>query len=173
MDYRESYQSWLDQESLPEELRQDLTDIAGQPEEITDRFYRDLEFGTGGLRGKLGAGTNRMNIYTVAKATRGYCAYLKQHFSGPSVAIAYDSRINSRLFAETAARVLAGQGIAVHLYPRLMPTPALSFAVRFLHCSGGIVITASHNPAQYNGYKYTAPTAARLLWRRPEQSRQK
>ena len=118
-----------------------------------DCFYKDLEFGTGGLRGVIGAGTNRMNIYTVAKATQGYSDYLNQNFQEPSVAIAHDSRIKSDRFVETAACVFAANGVRVFMYEELMPTPALSFAVRQLHCSGGIVITASHNPAKYNGYK--------------------
>lgn len=121
---------------------------------VEDAFYRDLAFGTGGLRGVIGAGTNRINIYTVAKASQGLADYVKAHFSvGPSVAIAYDSRIKSDLFSETAAGVLAANGIKVHIYPQLMPTPCLSYAVRVLGCSAGIVITASHNPSRYNGYK--------------------
>lgn len=127
--------------------------MAADPAAIQDRFYRELEFGTGGLRGVLGAGTNRMNVYTVAKATQGYSSYLNKTADEPSVAIAYDSRIHSEDFARTAAAVFAGNGIRVYIYSKLMPTPSLSFAVRDLKCSGGIVITASHNPAQYNGYK--------------------
>lgn len=132
------------------------------PAAIEDRFYRELEFGTGGLRGVLGAGSNRMNVYTVGKATQGYSNYLKKNFPAPSVAIAYDSRIHSDLFAQTAAAIFAANGIQVHLYPKLMPTPSLSFAVRDLHCSGGIVITASHNPAKYNGYKAYGSDGAQL-----------
>ena len=134
-------------------LMSELLDIAHDAAAIEDRFYRELEFGTGGLRGVLGAGTNRMNVYTVGKATQGYADYLLSHFDAPSVALSYDSRRNSRLFAETAASVFAANGIRVYIYPRLMPTPALSFAVRELSCSGGVMITASHNPAEYNGYK--------------------
>lgn len=152
MDIQDTYRRWV--ESVrDEELAAELTAIAGDGAAVEDRFNRDLEFGTGGLRGVLGAGTNRMNIYTVAKASQGYANYLNQTADKHSVAIAYDSRINSELFAWTAAEVFAGNGIAVHIYSRLMPTPALSFAVRDLKCSGGIVITASHNPAKYNGYK--------------------
>lgn len=121
--------------------------------EREDCFYRDLEFGTGGLRGVLGLGTNRMNIYTVARATKGLADYLNEQSAHPSCAIAYDSRINSELFAKTAAGVLASQGVKAFLFPELMPTPILSFAVRHLGCTAGIVITASHNPAKYNGYK--------------------
>lgn len=147
------YQNWLKETENDLELNRELSEICANPNAIEDRFYRELEFGTGGLRGILGAGTNRMNVYTVAKATQGYSNYLKQTKSEPTVAIGYDSRIHSDTFAQTAAEVFAGNGIRVHLYPRLMPTPALSFAVRDLHCDGGVVITASHNPAKYNGYK--------------------
>lgn len=153
MSYMEVYHLWREKLSGNRELYAELCAIEGDEREIEDRFYRDLEFGTGGLRGVLGAGTNRMNVCTVAKATQGYSNYLKQLADHPRVAIAYDSRIHSDLFARTAAEVFAGNGIRVHLYPKLMPTPALSFAVRDLHCHGGIVITASHNPAKYNGYK--------------------
>lgn len=152
MNIQEKYKYWLAR-MQDEELLAELQRIVGDEAALTDRFYRDLEFGTGGLRGVLGAGSNRMNIYTVAKATQGYCNYLRIHFAAPSVAIAYDSRLNSRLFAEVAAGVFAANDILVYIYKQLMPTPALSFAVRQLACSGGIVITASHNPAQYNGYK--------------------
>ena len=153
MNQIEIYQRWLAETEKNNELHQELMHIQGDAAAIEDRFYRELEFGTGGLRGILGAGTNRMNAYTVAKATQGYSNYLKQVKSEPPVAIGYDSRIHSDTFAQTAAEVFAGNGIQVYLYPRLMPTPALSFAVRDLHCDGGVVITASHNPAKYNGYK--------------------
>ena len=153
MDVNALYLLWLEKAAGRPALREELEAIRGDDAAIEDRFYRELEFGTGGLRGVLGAGTNRMNVFTVGKATQGYANYLKAHFAAPSVAIAYDSRINSRLFAETAAGVFAANGIRVHIYPRLMPTPSLSFAVRDLHCEGGVVITASHNPAKYNGYK--------------------
>lgn len=153
MSFMDVYERWLVQTAENEELYGELSSICGDTAAIEDRFYRELEFGTGGLRGVLGAGTNRMNVYTVGKATQGYSNYLKAHFDAPSVAIGYDSRIHSDLFAQTAAAIFAANGIRVHLYPRLMPTPALSFAVRDLHCSGGIVITASHNPSKYNGYK--------------------
>lgn len=135
------------------DLIEELNNIQQNEKELTERFYRDLEFGTGGLRGIIGVGTNRMNIYTIGKATQGYANYLNQNFTVSSVAIAYDSRIKSDVFARRAACVLAANGIRVHLYRELMPTPSLSFAVRYLGCSGGIVITASHNPAKYNGYK--------------------
>ena len=147
------WERWNAQSLKDEDLIVELAAIKYDDKMIEDCFYRDLEFGTGGLRGVIGVGTNRMNIYTVAKATQGYSEYLNQMFDTPSVAIAYDSRIKSDLFATIAARVFAANGIKVYIYPELMPTPALSFAVRCLHCSGGIVITASHNPAKYNGYK--------------------
>ncbi|MCR5798139.1 MAG: phospho-sugar mutase, partial [Eubacterium sp.] len=135
------------------ELKEELESITGNENAINDRFYKELEFGTGGLRGVLGAGTNRMNIYTVGKATQGYSDYLNAKFQNPGVAIAYDSRINSDVFAKRAASVFAANGIKVHIYKELMPTPSLSYAVRKLNLSGGIVVTASHNPSKYNGYK--------------------
>ena len=147
------YNLWLKQTVDNVELHKELTGIDGNTAAIEDRFYRELEFGTGGLRGVLGAGTNRMNVVTVARASQGLADYLCTQSDVPSVAVAYDSRIHSDLFAETAACVFAANGILVHLYPRLMPTPSLSFAVRDLGCTGGVVITASHNPAKYNGYK--------------------
>lgn len=153
MNEMQQYQRWLVVTEANAELHDELTRIRDDAAAIQDRFYRELEFGTGGLRGVLGAGTNRMNVYTVTKATQGYSDYLNQLKQNPSVAIGYDSRIHSDDFARTAAEVFAGNGIQVHLYPRLMPTPALSFAVRDLHCDGGVVVTASHNPAKYNGYK--------------------
>lgn len=147
------YHRWTVQTANNEELHNELLNIQNDREDIEDRFYKELEFGTGGLRGVLGAGTNRMNVFTVSKATQGYSNYLNQQFEKPSVAIGYDSRIHSDDFARAAASVFAANGIQVHIYDHLMPTPALSFAVRDLHCSGGIVLTASHNPAKYNGYK--------------------
>ena len=121
--------------------------------QIEDAFYRDLAFGTGGLRGVIGAGTNRMNVYTVAKASQGLADYLKKNFAEPSVAIGYDSRIKSDLFARTAAGVFAANGVQVYIWPVLMPVPTVSFATRYLHTSAGVMITASHNPSKYNGYK--------------------
>jgi phosphoglucomutase len=132
---------------------EELDGIAGNEAEIKDRFYRDLEFGTAGLRGVLGLGTNRMNIYTVGRATQGLSDYLKQGIQKPVVAIAYDSRINSDIFAREAAGIFAANGIKAYIYAELMPTPALSYAVRGLGCDAGVVVTASHNPAKYNGYK--------------------
>ena len=149
------YRNWAERELRDADLTLELRSIASDPDAVSDRFYRDLEFGTGGLRGVIGAGTNRMNVYTVAKASQGYADYLlaRKKDGRLSVAIAHDSRIKSDLFARTAAEVFAANGIKVYFYPELMPTPSLSFAVRFLHCDGGVAVTASHNPAEYNGYK--------------------
>src|ERR1700733_11804043 len=125
------------------------------PNELVESFYRNLEFGTGGLRGIMGVGTNRINKYTIGMATQGYANYLKASFSGKEVrvAIAHDSRNNSRFFAETVANVFAANGIKVFLFDDLRPTPVLSFTIRYLKCKGGVVCTASHNPKEYNGYK--------------------
>lgn len=152
MNTNELYNVWKKAVAGDAQLSSDLEGI--NEEEIFDRFYRELDFGTAGLRGVLGAGTNRMNIYTVARASVGIAKYICETAGeGASLAIAYDSRNNSTLFAETAAAVYAGYGIKVYLYPFLMPTPALSYAVRNLNCTAGVVVTASHNPAKYNGYK--------------------
>ena len=147
------YERWLNEALDDPDLTEELRRIKDEPEEINDRFYRDLEFGTGGLRGVIGAGTNRMNVYTVRKATQGLANYLLRRAEHPSAAIAYDSRIKSERFAREAAAVLAANGVRAHIYPQLSPTPTLSFAVRYLRCDAGICITASHNPAKYNGYK--------------------
>ncbi len=149
----ELYQSWLENAVDDPDLQAELKAIEKDTEAIQDRFYRDLAFGTGGLRGVIGAGTNRMNIYTVRRATQGLADYVKEAFAEPSVAISYDSRIKSTDFAKAAAEVLAANGVKVYIYTELKPTPMLSFAVRALHCSAGIMVTASHNPAKYNGYK--------------------
>ena len=149
------YERLLSQPLDDPDLTEELKSIQGQEDEINDRFYRELEFGTAGLRGVIGAGTNRMNVYTVRKATQGLSNYLLKHAEGKpqSVAIAYDSRIKGVLFSKESAAVLAANGIKAYIYPQLMPTPALSFAVRHLKCDAGICVTASHNPAKYNGYK--------------------
>lgn len=152
MSYKEKYQAWLDSEIISEEIKNELRAIKDE-KEIEDRFYKDLEFGTGGLRGVIGAGSNRMNIYTVSQATQGFADYLNVNFENPSVAIAYDSRNMSPEFAKAAALTLCANNIKVNLFESLRPTPMLSFAVRELKCDGGIVITASHNPKIYNGYK--------------------
>ncbi len=145
------YEEWMAFEDMDPELRLELSRM--DEKEIYEAFYKDLVFGTGGLRGVIGAGTDRMNIFTVRKATQGFADYINENSSDPSVAIAFDSRIKSDLFSRTAAGVLAGNGIKVHIYDELMPTPALSFAVRHFKADAGIVITASHNPSKYNGYK--------------------
>ena len=151
MDYQKEYRRWLTKADMDPTLLEELRAMDEKQQE--DAFYRDLSFGTGGLRGVIGAGTNRMNIYTVAKATQGLANYLKDHFRAPSVAIGFDSRINSELFSKVAARVFAANGVKVHIWPELMPVPTVSFAVRELGCSAGVMVTASHNPSKYNGYK--------------------
>ncbi|MDE5885540.1 MAG: phospho-sugar mutase [Oscillospiraceae bacterium] len=153
MSIMELYDNWCQKAVDDPDLQTELSSVQGNEAEIRDRFYRDLEFGTGGLRGVIGAGSNRMNIYTVRRATQGLANYVKADFENPSVAISYDSRIKSVAFAQAAASVLAGNGIKVHIYSELMPTPCLSWAVRALQCSAGIMVTASHNPSKYNGYK--------------------
>lgn len=152
MNYSEKYNHWLESDIINEETKNELRNIKDD-KEIEDRFYKDLEFGTGGLRGVIGVGTNRMNIYTVSKATQGFANYLNEAFENPSVAIAYDSRNMSKEFAKATALTLAANNIKVYLYEGLRPTPVLSFTVRHLNCTGGVVITASHNPKEYNGYK--------------------
>lgn len=157
---KEDYQRWLAAENMPDELRSQL--VRMDAEERSDSFYRELAFGTGGLRGVVGAGTNRMNVFTVSKATRGLGRYLLSEFEKPSCAVSFDSRIHSRDFAELTAAVLAEMGVAVCIYPRLMPTPMLSYAVRHEGCSAGVMITASHNPAKFNGYKVYGPDGCQI-----------
>lgn len=151
----QEYSRWLNLAVEDHDITEELNAIAGEEDQIADAFYRELEFGTGGLRGVIGAGTNRMNIYTVAKASQGLANYVKQHTSADDqkIAVSYDSRIKSDLFARVASEVFAANGIQVYLYDELMPTPCLSFAVRRLHCAAGVMVTASHNPSKYNGYK--------------------
>src|SRR4030042_5674451 len=149
-------QKWLDGNYDSETKKTVIDLLKNNEKELIESFYRDLEFGTGGLRGIMGVGTNRMNIYTVGMATQGLSNYLKREFAGISqikVAIAHDSRNNSRLFAETAANIFSANGFKVYLFDALRPTPELSFAIRYFRCQSGIVITASHNPKEYNGYK--------------------
>ncbi len=163
MEMMEQYTRWCKAAKLDADLLAELLSIQGNEAEIAERFGASLAFGTAGLRGVLGAGPNRMNVYTVAKATKGLGGWLLADSKAPkSVAIAYDSRNKSELFAHTAARVLAGLGITAWLYDTLMPTPALSFAVRHLGCGAGIMVTASHNPAKYNGYKVYGPDGCQL-----------
>ena len=152
----ETYLSWLNDEALDDEARKELEAIKDDEKQIEDRFYKDLEFGTGGLRGVLGAGTNRMNIYTVRRAAAGLAEQLLLECPDAKekgVAIAHDSRILSREFAVDSALVLAEKGIPAYLFDELRPTPELSFTIKHLGCVAGIVVTASHNPAQYNGFK--------------------
>ena len=151
MDYRKEYDRWCEQAVGDPHLAAELKGMDEAQKE--DAFYRDLDFGTGGLRGVIGAGTNRMNIYTVAKASQGLANYLVGRYENPSVVIGYDSRIQSDVFAKTAAEVFAANGVCVHIWPTLMPVPTVSFATRHLEASAGVMITASHNPCQYNGYK--------------------
>ncbi|MGG0812910.1 phospho-sugar mutase [Paenibacillus alvei] len=168
---QQAYDVWLNDAHIDEATKAELQQIAGNEREITDRFYKDLEFGTGGLRGVIGAGSNRMNVYTVGKATQGLAQFLKAEEDAPSVAIAYDSRHFSPEFALEAALVLAGNGVKAYVFESLRPTPELSFAVRNLKASAGIVVTASHNPPEYNGYKVygndggqiTPHTASRVI----------
>ncbi len=152
MAYKEKYNLWLNSKDINEEIKEELRSVTDE-KEIEDRFYKDLDFGTGGLRGVIGAGTNRMNVHTVSKATQGFANYLNNSFENPSIAIAYDSRNMSKEFAESAALTLCANNIKVYLFEGLRPTPMLSYTVRHLECKGGIVITASHNPKIYNGYK--------------------
>lgn len=154
MDYKKQYDFWLEDAYFDDKTKEELRGIAGDEKEIEDRFYKELEFGTGGLRGVIGAGTNRMNIYTVRKATQGLANYIiSQGGKDRGVAIAYDSRRMSPEFADEAALCLAANGIKAYVFDALRPTPELSFALRTLGCISGIVITASHNPPEYNGYK--------------------
>lgn len=149
----ELYNLWLEKATADPDLKKELLGVKGNDDEVLDRFYRSLEFGTAGLRGVIGAGTNRMNYYTVGRATQGLADFLNKHFENPSIAIGYDSRIKSEYFSVEAAKTLAANGIKVYLYEELEPTPCLSFAIRHFKTSSGIILTASHNPAKYNGYK--------------------
>ena len=153
MQYQQVYDLWCARAVEDPDLRAELAAVQGDEAAVADRFYRDLAFGTGGLRGVIGAGSNRMNIYTIRRATQGLADYINADGLPKKVAVAHDSRIKGDLFSREAARVLAANGITACLYPRLEPTPALSWAVRYLGCGAGICVTASHNPAQYNGYK--------------------
>ena len=160
--YLEDYKRWAAAELEDPDLTRELKEIAGDDEQIKDRFAVALKFGTAGLRGVLGAGTNRMNIYVVRQATQGLANWVKTQGGSQSVAISYDSRINSDVFAKTAACVLAANGIHVRIYDALMPVPALSFATRYYKANAGIMITASHNPAKYNGYKAYGPDGCQM-----------
>lgn len=162
MDINALYNEWLEKATGDPDLKAELESIKGNDDEILDRFYRSLEFGTAGLRGVIGAGTNRMNIYTVGRATQGLANYLNANYDNPSVAIGYDSRIKSDLFSKEAASVLAANGVKVYIYDELEPTPCLSYAIRYYHTQSGIIITASHNPAKYNGYKCYNPNGYQM-----------
>jgi phosphoglucomutase len=156
MDYKETYNKWRTNNFFDEATRNELASIEKDEKEIEDRFYKDLEFGTAGLRGKLGAGTNRMNMYIISRATQGLADYIKSQgksYMDRGVAIAYDCRHFSKEFAKRAALVLAANNIKAYLFESLRPTPLLSFTVRHLNTASGIVVTASHNPKEYNGYK--------------------
>ena len=155
--YRDIYEEWLNSSLLSKEEKEELLSIKENDEAIKDRFYRDLEFGTGGLRGVMEVGTNRMNRFIIRRATQGLANYLNKKVKSPSVAIAYDSRNHSDEFAKETAATLAANGVKVYLYPELMPTPSLSFATRYFKCDAGVVVTASHNPKIYNGYKAYGP----------------
>lgn len=157
MDINSLYNEWLQNATGDPDLIAELESIKGNDDEILDRFYRSLEFGTAGLRGVIGAGTNRMNIYTVGRATQGLSDFLNKNYDNPSIAIGYDSRIKSEYFSKEAASILAANGIKVYIFEELEPTPCLSFAIRHFHTSSGIILTASHNPAKYNGYKCYNP----------------
>ncbi len=152
-DWNKEYEIWLEKAVGDPDLVAELSGMADDDAKKEDAFYRNLAFGTGGLRGVIGAGTNRMNIYTVAKASQGLADYLSKNYDKPSVVIGYDSRIKSDSFARVAAEVFAANNIAVNIWPELLPVPTVSFAVRYLHASAGVMITASHNPSKYNGYK--------------------
>ncbi len=162
MNINELYNCWTKCATDDPDLIPELLSVKGDEELINDMFYRELEFGTAGLRGVIGAGTNRMNVYTVGRASQGLADYVNSVAKNGKIAIAYDSRIKSELFAKTAAAVFAANGITAYIYDELMPTPMLSFAVRHLGCDAGIVITASHNPAKYNGYKAYGPDGCQL-----------
>ena len=160
--YLDDYKRWKETDLEDAALKEELISIEGKEEEIKERFAVALKFGTAGLRGILGAGTNRMNIYVVRQATQGLANWVKTQGGNQLVAISYDSRINSDVFAKTAASVLAANGIKVRIYDALMPVPALSFATRYYQANAGIMVTASHNPAKYNGYKAYGPDGCQM-----------
>ncbi|MBE5953111.1 MAG: phospho-sugar mutase [Lachnospiraceae bacterium] len=165
MSARANYEAWLNSEIIDEATKEELRSISDNSDEIEERFYMDLEFGTGGLRGVMGAGTNRMNIYTVRKATQGLANYIKKNneFSDCSVVISYDNRHNSKEYAIETAGCLVANGIKTYIFDSLRPTPVLSFAVRYLECTAGVNITASHNPKEYNGYKVYGPDGSQVV----------
>ena len=152
---KEKFEIWLEKAVADPDLKPELEAMAGNEAKIEDAFYKDLEFGTAGLRGVIGAGTNRMNVYIVARASQGLSNYVINHFAPEErrIAISYDSRIKSDVFAKIAAEVFAANGIKAYIFPQLMPVPCVSYATRHLKCAAGIMVTASHNPSKYNGYK--------------------
>ena len=164
MSYLEEYKKWCEGKEFDEETKKELLEIKNNEKEIEDRFYKELEFGTAGLRGIIGAGTNRMNKYTVGKATQGLANYiLEQGTQDKGVAISYDSRIMSKEFSMQTALILNANGIKTYLFENLRPVPELSFAVRELGCTAGVMITASHNPPKYNGYKVYWDDGAQIV----------
>ena len=172
MDYKQKYEQWLKDDCFDADTKKELEAIADNDKEIKERFYKDLEFGTGGLRGIIGAGTNRMNIYTVGKASQGLANYILaqgEEAKKMGIAIAFDSRNMSAEFAQTTGLVMAANGICAYIYPSLRPTPMLSFAVRHLGCTAGVVVTASHNPPEYNGYKVYWADGGQVPFPRDEQ----
>ncbi len=160
--YQDEYKRWLEADLEDPDLKPELLSIADDDDAIKERFAVSLKFGTAGLRGTLGAGTNRMNIWVVRQATQGVANWVKTQGGNQTVAIAYDSRLKSDIFAKEAAGVLAGNGINVRIYDALMPVPALSFATRYYNCNAGIMITASHNPSKYNGFKAYGPDGCQM-----------
>ena len=160
--YLDEYKRWLEADLEDFDLKKELQDIQGDDEAMKDRFAVALKFGTAGLRGTLGAGTNRMNIWVVRQATQGVADWVKTQGGTQTVAISYDSRLKGWNFARDAAGVLAANGINVRIYDELMPVPALSFATRYYKCNAGIMVTASHNPARYNGYKAYGPDGCQM-----------
>ena len=160
--YQDDYKRWMEADLEDADLKPELARIEENDEEIKERFAVALKFGTAGLRGVLGAGTNRMNIYVVRQATQGLANWVKTQGGTQTVAISYDSRIKSDVFAKNAASVLAANGIKVRIYDALMPVPALSFATRYYNCNAGVMVTASHNPAKYNGYKAYGPDGCQM-----------
>lgn len=167
-DFKTEYKKWLNKKDILPEIREELSEMDRDEAKIYEAFYQDLRFGTAGLRGIMGAGTNRMNIYVIGKVTQGLADYMNENFREPSAAIAYDSRNNSRFFAQTAAGILSANNIKTYIYKELMPVSALSFAVRELACDMGIMITASHNPKEYNGYKVYRSDGCQILGSVPQ-----
>lgn len=165
----DQYQLWVENATADPDVVSELRAMNGNEVKIEDAFYRNLAFGTGGLRGTIGAGTNRMNVHTVAKATQGLANYLNKNFTEPSVSIGYDSRIKSDVFARVAAGVFAANGVKVNIWPELLPVPTVSFATRYLGTSAGVMVTASHNPSKYNGYKVYGPDGCQMTTEAAEQ----